>query len=742
MKKQGFLPFTTIGLILLLLSASLAVYFQWDDHQNTMNLVDKSSASTISTKVSGKRNDLKRQTREVLYNALWRVGKNAEDYSGSENREKHVENIASRLLGDRLSSLEEKQKVRSFITRTNLNIKPPKFEIERGENGYVIADIYLPKGSSISESLPDNSVSIILPCENLRTWSDVRFFLLQDRMNEFGRELNKIERRWKYAEYVSAYAQIWGKNEINLNKDRSRALFQLSLSSHEIQKFGSTDYYAIALDLLDCFNPISDNYNSSRIIDPIKENKIEKLKLKIKDAFSDIRKSRNNLESLIPSIKKTIQFKPEKHLQEELNAIFELKKISKTAERDYLQKKFQKICQEFSDTYSLPTKQIDKVLHKMRKSEKLAKKSRKNFLSGLEILKKSSENNPLLKQLYEDFTQKENPRGIALQIKGGVKNVIENFEYIEKRIKKSEINTYSYDNISQIFPRDLQKRLKEALKEDNRELVNKILKDAYISAENAIRHLKDHPSRDKMKKIFRKTLEEIKIQIKEPEPNWRKNYRNYPEPGQSPSKEPEEKTIEKYVIPPQKGTIGGIAKILKKTKSNLGNLGEIDKKIDKKKKKLEKFEIDKSIKRYIGEEPSFSNLSGISREKCYEIVPPIPLKLDPGITVYHELNIKEVSYDREDPLGLVHESAPPTPIYLWFIDTIIYWSMWNVKIKFGKPLTEEIFDYKNQTIPKPITDDSKTYIHKPLPYKREFQKSEFSFRLLAFSLRNFAISYE
>ncbi|KXA93824.1 hypothetical protein AKJ36_03670, partial [candidate division MSBL1 archaeon SCGC-AAA259I07] len=226
MKKQGFLPFTTIGLILLLLSASLAVYFQWDDHQNTMNLVDKSSASTISTKVSGKRNDLKRQTREVLYNALWRVGKNAEDYSGSENREKHVENIASRLLGDRLSSLEEKQKVRSFITRTNLNIKPPKFEIERGENGYVIADIYLPKGSSISESLPDNSVSIILPCENLRTWSDVRFFLLQDRMNEFGRELNKIERRWKYAEYVSAYAQIWGKNEINLNKDRSRALFQ------------------------------------------------------------------------------------------------------------------------------------------------------------------------------------------------------------------------------------------------------------------------------------------------------------------------------------------------------------------------------------------------------------------------------------------------------------------------------------------------------------------------------------
>jgi len=127
----------------------------------------------------------------------------------------------------------------------------------------------------------------------------------------------------------------------------------------------------------------------------------------------------------------------------------------------------------------------------------------------------------------------------------------------------------------------------------------------------------------------------------------------------------------------------------------------------------------------------------------YELLPPTPIRPQPGLSVFNEFDIRDVRYRRVDPCGrLGGASAPPTPIPLWFIGLTLYWGQWEVTLELENKPIERIFDFLNQTLPRPLLEGDGaglSKVHKPLGYRFELPRTRFSFTLLIISPRYFNI---
>jgi hypothetical protein len=128
-------------------------------------------------------------------------------------------------------------------------------------------------------------------------------------------------------------------------------------------------------------------------------------------------------------------------------------------------------------------------------------------------------------------------------------------------------------------------------------------------------------------------------------------------------------------------------------------------------------------------------LDGMDREWAYEIAPPPPVHELPGISVFHEFDVRHVKYTRQDPLGLINARAPPTPIHLYFLNMTLYWAQWEVTLELEAKPIEKIFDFYNPVLPRPLFEHSKglAFLHKPLGYRYEVPHEKFSFILLIVS---------
>lgn len=734
MKKKGYLPFTTAGIILLILSASIFGYYEWNRHQMKRKSINQSGSSQLSTSTISERTAVNDHVRRVLNDSLYNVGGSIENFETTESETKRIEQISERKLENEITTLSN---------QTNLNLGNSKskldFKIKEGENGRAIAHVEFPENTNVRRKTPDKSTIITLPLKNLKTKVTPRFFLLQNRMNEFGEDLNNIERRWKYFEYALAYSQAWLKGKLEFSEKRSKLLFQLALATHEINKFGSTDYQAIIRDLTSISLPnveLPTKIGPTSIKNPLNENTIQSLSQRIEKSIRLAKTSEKQLRKTENQIEKVAEFHPEKRLSKQLGKISELKEKEQN-----LENKFSKICKETESVYAFPRRRLEKSLNHIQEAKNLLKKSQSQFEKGLESIKSSKQSNQITKQLYEDFTQEEKPRGIAPQLEEGFNSVLDNLKFLEKRIYQVQKNLPKPADYEKKFPGGFQKKFSKKLRE-NKKVAKQLLSEAYGQAKKTFTDYENdfESNKNEIDELHTIILKEIKRQAKKPDQNWSKTFTQYPGPGEKNETSSKQKNIEKYVIFQNQGTIGGIEKVLSGTKNHLNRIKELDKDFEKERKELEEFEIDKALKKVLKNEDDFQSFPDLPRENVYGLSPPKPLKNDPNISVYHEIEVESVKFDRLDPLGLVNESAPPTPIYLWFIDTVIYWGLWDVKIEIKKPLVEKIFDYPNQTIPRPITKKSGQYVHKPLPYKQEFQKTDFEFKLLVLNLRNFSIS--
>lgn len=743
MNEMGFLPLTTAGLILLILAVSVSGYYQWNEHRTSMKAINDHAYFSLNADVGSRKNDIKRQVRETLYDVFWTVGKNVDSYEG-KNQENWIEFLAEKSFRKRLSLTVQTQGIHPRWSESSPKNGDLKFEINQEGEGYPQATIKFAKGTSVYGTLPDNTFFISQSIENLETSVDARFYLLKERMNRFEDDLDGVEKRWKYAEYAMAYAQAWAGGKIHLSGEITRILFQLALASQEIDKFGSADYKAIMQDLigLPSVDQVVEGYNSNVTVDPLRENFVQTLKVGIEDTLFHIGESAADFQNSVSGIEELTQFQFENWFKNKLKELSVLQEKVGNADSKSLNREFRKICENFRSIYTLPTGQVERASESIREAKLHMMKARKRFQDALRSTEELSNDNPLAKQLYEDLVQEGDPPGMALQVKSGTNDVLEEFDHFEEQIQRMKTHFQILDNLGGRFPANFERLFEEALKEDNRRRAENILSEASASAigvfedfeESSIHGLTEADS------LYRELNSAIADQVRDPKANWREEYEQHPQPGENCIGEIRKRSAEKYVIYPGKGTIGGLERVLENAKSHLELFEDLNKELKKQKEELKKLEIDKDLREKLKKNLCFQFPDNLTREEFYELSPPTPLKSDPGLSVYHEVEVESVEYKREDPAGLVHGSAPPTPIYLWFIGVTLYWAQWNVGLELKEPILEEIFDYKNQTIPKPIVEGSKNYIHKPLPYRREFPKTEFNFRLIVVGLRPFIIS--
>jgi|GEM_PF-3446740 len=128
-------------------------------------------------------------------------------------------------------------------------------------------------------------------------------------------------------------------------------------------------------------------------------------------------------------------------------------------------------------------------------------------------------------------------------------------------------------------------------------------------------------------------------------------------------------------------------------------------------------------------------MQSTSREKIYEIFPPVPIKSHPGLSVYHEIRIKSVSYKRQDLAGMLGlQTATPIPVVK--TGTIIWWAQWEITVELCDNPVEEIFDFENPTLPIFFAT---SYVHKPLAYRWELSEKKFKTVVTAFNIKPFSV---
>jgi hypothetical protein len=130
----------------------------------------------------------------------------------------------------------------------------------------------------------------------------------------------------------------------------------------------------------------------------------------------------------------------------------------------------------------------------------------------------------------------------------------------------------------------------------------------------------------------------------------------------------------------------------------------------------------------------------LDREQFYEIFPPQPVKPHPGISVLHELKVGNVKYRREDPIGILIPNSPlPTPIPLDAIGVTLWWVQWEVELSLKENFIEQIIDFQNPTLLRPIYG-SLQIAHEPLAYRWSEDREIFKFRLVILSPVEFNVA--
>ena len=196
---------------------------------------------------------------------------------------------------------------------------------------------------------------------------------------------------------------------------------------------------------------------------------------------------------------------------------------------------------------------------------------------------------------------------------------------------------------------------------------------------------------------------------------------------------PVENRVPVYIDDEAGGTIGVLKIVLEGVKSSLDEMERFSQQYEPMPADLQEFEIDDELSsRLEGDPPEFV----IDREEFYEILPPAPINSSPGLSVFHDFRIKEISNQRSDLAGRCG-SPTATPIPLWFIGIVLWWGQWETTIQLEPGATEEIFDFDNPVLPMVYGPD---YVHKPLAYQWEMPEEPLGINVIVVSLRPFTIS--
>lgn len=215
--------------------------------------------------------------------------------------------------------------------------------------------------------------------------------------------------------------------------------------------------------------------------------------------------------------------------------------------------------------------------------------------------------------------------------------------------------------------------------------------------------------------------------LSEPSPQRWATFTRY---GGDPPR-PIEERAPVYIDDEISGAIGALRLVLEGVKGNFNEMKNLSQRYEPTSAELD-FEIDGGLASRLEEAPPEFT---ISREEFYELLSPQPIDSSPGLSVFHDFKVKNITYKREDPAGWL-DSPAATPIPLWFIGVTLWWGQWVATLELEPGSVEEVLDYDNPTIPHAF---GVNYVHKPLAYRWEMPEEQFSIRVIVVSLRPFSI---
>jgi len=678
MKERGFMPFSAAGVVIVMLVVAMLGHAAWSRHQSSLNVVDDASSSALLTIAVGVQNDLQAAVRCTVYRALWEVSKNADDYENDEARELAIESLAAGYFAERTAALPNLYKQHDARIELEIPSGRPVFDLREGDGGYAWATARLPSRARVRVSCWDNSLVLELPCENLEAFIDSRYFLLQRRMREFIDGLDSVCTKWAVMEYIAAWAGAWLREKVTMSASRSKAFFELAWAAHELDIFGSADYVATSSGLID--TTAGTGETSGDILLDLSNTTVVVTPLKTANVETMCEYVDRALEALTDaSIELT---KAKEHVRRASND------LAQTPENlDNIGPALENAQATLQDAIASVARARNHVSEVGQQFEQLI-----NFTA------RSAGQNMAMGGLYESLVERmrEDYPSPQEQVAWGVRGTLAKLGNLEMITRAFAGKVNAYNTIDEL--EDLMTSLLDEITSSVREL------------------------------------------LAEPVPKRWVEFTSYAEPGSYEGEPPEsvEEIAPVYIDGEEDGTIGALRTILQNARNNLDKMKWLAARTEPALDEIGSAEVDEVLRQKL--DLNAGDFFSIDREQLYELLPPPPIRSQPGLTVFHDFNIKKVQYKREDPAGGFN-SPTPTPIPLWFIGVTLWWAQWNITLELEDGAIEEIFDFDNPTLPLTHEAMGENFIaHKPLAYRYEVSRNPFNIRLIIISLKPFSIS--
>lgn len=662
MRERGFVPFSVAGVLIVLLVVGMVSNASRSRHQRSMGTVDDISSSSLLTLAADVQGDLRTAAKYAIYQALWDVCKQADNYDDS-TRECAIEQLATTYFSERVGEIESTYTWHD--ARVELDVPNsstwPSIELKEGDGGYTLARVRLPEGTKLNLKSRDNVFSLTLALENLNVFVDSRYFLLQKRMGEFVEKRGDICTWWQIMEYLAAWGGAWLAGKVELSDSRSQAFFEAAWAIHEFNTFGSSDYWAAAQGLIDAvgwdeaggLSSKLDNY--AVVVTPISTADVENMRGYVTQALNAIENASTSLTEAKKYVGLAISAAMDlpDNLENAGGALENIRGMLQTVSTSV---------EEARDEVSEADNQFSQLL---------------KFLDG------SASSDAVMNAIRQSLTSRmldNDYPSLKEQVGWGVKGVSSKLLELEETI----------DNALAQFD------------DEKLEDLDKLLAQAKSSAEDL---------------------------LSEPAPARWVAFTTYS--GDPPKTTEESMPI--YLDNETGGTIGILKVIFDGAENNFDKMEEFSQQLEPAPEELQKFELDEELSSKLGASPPEFT---VNREWFYELLPPKPINPSPGLSVFHEFEVKEISHQRWDLAGMCG-SPTATPIPLWFIGVTLWWGQWETTLELELDPIEEIFDFDNPAL---LLAHGSDYVHKPLAYRWKLPEKPYGVNVVVISLRPFTIS--
>jgi len=685
MKEHGFMPFTAVGVIIMMLVVAMVGRAALSCHERSVYSINGAESDAVLTSIAGIQNDLRHVARYAVYKALWDVSKHAEDYADATAQERAIENLASNYFSEFVEELPRNCQYSDARVELEVpdSVRNSLLHLAPTEGDFVSADVKLPKQTHIGARTWDNSLVVTLPYENFDIFVDSRYYLLQDRMNEFiSNGFEEIRKTWRKLEYILAWAGAWSSAGVNSSDARSRAIFELAWARQELETFGSADYIATAIGLCGAggsdsrSNDVLSTISNHPSVIPLRAVDVDTMNGFIDRALGFLNSASMDLTTT------------KRHFTYAMDAIIQiLDNVENTSSR-----------------LENARIELEAAVISISQSKTCIQDARQQFDRLVEFTAQAARDDVVMAAIHDSITR----RTIRSDYPSLQEQVVWGAAGAENKI--SELETMAQTQL-------------QAISAGNILLIKNSMSIFHDRTEALIQSL-----------------------LSEPSPKRSVEFDSYAEPGTSDvGAEPTRSTAPVYIDSEQDGTIGAVKVVLQNTKANLEKMRTLSEMTEPSSSELQDVDIDEGFKQKLGADTS--GFLGIDREQLYELLPPAPIRDQPGLSVFHDFEISRVSHEREDPAGrLFGQNAPPTPIPLWFIGLTLHWAQWEITLSLADDPVEEIFDFANPTLPRShelaevLGNKIIVDVHKPLAYRYEAPNRSFSFKLIIISLRGFSIA--